>query len=515
MFVSAIINEISKVDINKGIDSFSDLFTIFYKPGDNLNKSLYDYLKKHINKETWDFLCIKIKHGIIKTLKNFENKEISDKFYDSYEIKTFKNIDVSVDKFNANIYKLLFVLKFIGFIKTFTDYRGYFEPINNYPKVFGLELIFPKHPEFLINNKEGINIFIKKIESIYDFLNLENINLKITTEYSKFNQQTNKINPLIFTFENSDIKRNDCLSSDTIINIIAGDSKINGGFMDTGSRMEEMTVIKKYYLILLLGIVNICFDENEDFLNVIDYNNNEVMVYVNACKNEKIKTNNTYYYNVKQFDNIEKEYNKLYYAFASVVSNTKKNNYFDGVVNMINWGLGYFNGLFILKLYTFLKVIKHFNFKIIRWNIYNDKNIQEQIKSITVKHNDRLYFDSSITDLMLNDILCLLKSMVSELFTEKDIIIPFKKYINESVETRYINIRIEMEKLKNYHWKPDIKDNKIIYYRDNEKKYYNYLMPPMIELPDNYEVCFIMHNYGIINVKSRYLYNFDEILKPN
>ena len=72
-----------------------------------------------------------------------------------------------------------------------------------------------------------------------------------------------------------------------------------------------------------------------------------------------------------------------------------------------------------------------------------------------------------------------------------------------------------MEKLKNYHWKPDIKDNKIIYYRDNEKKYYNYLMPPMIELPDNYEVCFIMHNYGIINVKSRYLYNFDEILKPN
>lgn len=515
MFVSAIIDEISKVDVNKGIDSFIDLFTVFYKPNNNLNTSLYEYLKKNINKEIWNILCVKLKYGIIKTIKNFENQEINEKIYENYEIKTFRNIDISVNKFNIGIYKFLFVLKFIGFIKTFTDLNGYFEPIYNYPKVFGLELIFSKHPEFLINNKEGVDIFIKKIDSICEFLNLENINLKITTNYSNFNQQTNKINPLIFTFDNKKIKRGDCLFSDTLINIIAGDPKINGGFMDTGSRMEEITVIKKNYLILLLGIVDVYFDEKEDFLNVIDYVNNEVMVYVNACKNEKIKKNNTYYYSIKQFDNIEKEYNKLYYAFASVVSNTKNNNYFDGVINMINWGLGYFNGLFILKLYTFLKVIKHFNFKIIIWNIYNDKNILKQIEPLIIKQNNRLYFDSSITDLMLNDIIYLLKSMISELFTEKDIIIPFKKYIVESVESRFINIKIEMEKLKNYHWKADIKDNKIIYYRDNEKKYYNYLLPPMIELPNGYEICFVMHNYEIINVKSRYLYNFDEILKPN
>ena len=511
MSISFIVKRIQNLDKNNGIDTFINLFTLFYKPDNGeLNNVLYDYLKFHITPEVFNLYSKRLITAIINVLNSVPDFNI-DKFK---ELKTFDNLNFHINKENLNIYKVAFILKFLGYVKTFKVEKGYICPDFKYPKVFGLELFYVKHPEFLTNNIKGIEIFLNKLNSICSMLENDNINLLITSDYSHFHKQNNSIEP-IFKFSNQGLKREKYDRDELFININAGDPKINGGFMDVGSKIEESMVINYPYLILLTGIFNVEFDNKKDFLNVIDLNKNEAIVYVNACNNKRIKKNNIIYYDKEQFKNIDVEYNKLYRAFASLVSNTKNNKYHDGIINMINWGLGYFNGLFILKLYTFLKVIKNFNFYMINWNVYNDKNILNQLEFLTVYKNDNkdMFYDWSIKDITIKEIINNANYLIPEQFTQEDLIKPFKNFIITSTATRALRVKLELRN-QNSEWTAEYKDNKIIYYRYIDNHYINFIKPPSLIIPKNYGLIFMIDRYMLIDLSNHYIYNIGEIVNP-
>ena len=89
MSLSFIVKRIQSLDKNNGIDTFINLFTLFYKPDNGeLNNVLYDYLKFHITPEVFNLYSKRLITAIINVLNSVPDFNI-DKFK---ELKTFDNL---------------------------------------------------------------------------------------------------------------------------------------------------------------------------------------------------------------------------------------------------------------------------------------------------------------------------------------------------------------------------------------------------------------------------------------
>ena len=150
----------------------------------------------------------------------------------------------------------------------------------------------------------------------------------------------------------------------------------------------------------------------------------------------------------------------------------------------------------------------------INWNVYNDKNILDQLEFLTVYKNDNgVFYDWSIKDITIKEIINNAKYLIPEQFTQEDLIKPVKNFIITSTATRALRVKLELRN-QNSEWTAEFKDNKIIYYRYNDIRNINFIKPPSLIIPKNYGLIFMIDRYMLIDLSSHYIYNIGEIVNP-